>query len=222
MKKPSNLKTILTVLFTVCLILSNIVTVKQVQLPFGITVTGAMVVFPVTYILSDVFSEIYGYRWSRATCYIAFAMNLFTVLVFQLVIAMPAPSYFEGQEALEMILGSVPRVLASSMMGLLAGDFVNDRVFRAMKKRHPDELKGFGTRAILSSLAGEAADSAVFIPLAFIGTMPVGAMIIMGVSEVCVKVLYEVAVLPMTRRVCAAVGNHEKRTEGAYRVAEKN
>ena len=66
--------------------ISNIITAKQVLLPFGITMTGAVFIFPVTYILSDLFSEVYGYRWSRITCYLAFAMNLLMVLLFSLVI----------------------------------------------------------------------------------------------------------------------------------------
>ena len=187
---------------------TNIVTAKQIQLPFGLTATGAMVIFPITYMLSDIFSEVYGYRWSRITCYIAFAMNVLMVAVFQIVILAPAPEYFGSQSALEAILGSVPRVFVASMLGLLTGDFVNDRVFRAMKRGRSD-MRGFGARAIASSAAGELADSTVFITLAFCGTMPVSAMVIMGLTEVAIKVSYEIVILPVTTRVCAAVSKRE-------------
>ena len=73
---------ILTVLFVSCFLISNILAVKQIQLPFGITMTSAIYIFPIVYILSDVFSEVYGYKWSRMTCYMAFAMNILMVVFF--------------------------------------------------------------------------------------------------------------------------------------------
>ena len=210
MKKTKiELKVILTVLFTSCLLIANVVTAKQIQFPFGITMTGAIVIFPITYILSDVFSEVYGYRWSRITCYLAFAMNLLMVAAFQIVISTPAPSYWANQEAFATVLGNAPKVLAASLLGFMAGDFVNDRVFRQMKKKHLEELKGFGWRAILSSFCGEAADSALFIPIAFIGTMPVQDMVMMAATQVCLKVLYEIIILPITMQVCKRVKAYE-------------
>lgn len=210
MKKTRiELKTILTVLFTSCLLIANVVTAKQIQFPFGITMTGAIVIFPITYILSDVFSEVYGYRWSRFTCYLAFGMNLLMVAAFQAVISTPAPFYWTNQEAFATVLGNAPRVLAASLLGFMAGDFVNDRVFRQMKEKHPEELKGFGWRAILSSFCGEAADSALFIPIAFIGTMPLQDMVTMAATQVCLKVLYEIIILPITTQICKKVKAYE-------------
>ena len=87
LKKVSELQLFLSVLFVTSLLISNVITAKQVLLPFGITMTGAVFIFPITYILSDLFSEVYGYRWSRITCYLAFAMNLLMVLLFSLVIS---------------------------------------------------------------------------------------------------------------------------------------
>ena len=136
MKKTNDLKTYLTVIFVACLLIANVVTAKQIQLPFGWTMTGAIFIFPITYVLSDIFSEIYGYRWSRITCYLAFAMNLLMVAVFQLVISTPAPEYWTAQTAFETVLSSTPRVLLASSLGMLAGDFVNDRIFRRMKASH--------------------------------------------------------------------------------------
>lgn len=210
MKKTKNLRIYLTVLFVTCFLISNIVTAKQVQLPFGITMTGAVFVFPITYILSDLFSEVYGYTWSRKTCYLAFSMNILMVGIFQLVIATPAPTYWQNQEAFEIVLGSAPRTLIASMLGLLVGDFVNDRVFRAMKQKHEHDHRGFGIRAILSSLVGEMADSALFIPIAFWGAMPLRQMLIMGATQVILKVGYEVIILPITRIVCQRISMLER------------
>ena len=135
MKKPSNLQAILTVLFVSAMLISNIITSKQLLFPFGITMTGAIVIFPITYILSDVFSECYGYKWSRITCYLAFAMNLLMVAVFTLTINLPAPSYWGNQEAYQTVLGNTPRVLVSSLLAYVVGDFVNDKIFQKMKSK---------------------------------------------------------------------------------------
>lgn len=219
MKKTKiDLKVVLTVLFTSCLLIANVVTAKQIQFPFGITMTGAIVIFPITYILSDVFSEVYGYRWSRVTCYLAFCMNLLMVGIFQIVISTPAPSYWTNQEAFATVLGSAPRVLLASSLGMLAGDFVNDRVFRRMKAAHQHEHRGFGARAIASSFAGEIADSAFFIPIAFLGTMSAPQMVSMGLTQAALKVLYEIIIFPATSAACKKI----KAAEGVDEFAKKS
>ena len=126
-KMVSELQLGLTLLFVVALVVSNIITSKQVVLPFNITMTGAVFIFPITYILSDLVSEVYGYRWSRLTCYFGFAANLFAALVFSAVIQSPAPSYWQNQEAFQTVLGSTPRVLVASLLAFVIGDFVNDQ-----------------------------------------------------------------------------------------------
>lgn len=213
MKKEriSFMQVCLTILFVCALLISNIITAKQVLLPFNITMTGAVFIFPVTYILSDVFSEVYGYKWSRITCYMAFAMNLFMVLVFTAVIATPAPSYWENQEAFQTVLGNTPRVFGASLLAFVIGDFANDKIFQKMKAKHPDSIKGFGWRAILSSLAGELVDSLVFLPLAFIGLMPVKTLAIMTVTQVFLKTGYEVVILPITTLVAKKLTAYEKK-----------
>ena len=173
--------------------------------------TGAVFVFPITYILSDLFSEVYGYKWSRFTCYLGFAMNIFMVIVFSLVIISPAPSYWTNQEAFQIVLGSTPRVLGASLLALLVGDYVNDKVFRRMKEKHPETHKGFGWRAILSSICGEFADSAVFLPIAFLGQMPISTLLVMSICQVSIKTLYEIVVLPVTKRLVVKVSELENK-----------
>lgn len=209
-KRISLLQLCLTTLFVVALVISNIITSKQVLLPFGITMTGAVFIFPITYILSDLFSEVYGYRWSRISCYLAFAANLFAVLVFSLVIATPAPDYWNNQAAYEVVLGNTPRVLAASMLAFLIGDLVNDKVFKRLKDNHPNDHKGFGFRAILSSFLGELVDSLIFLPLAFLGQMPLVTLATMTVCQVLIKTGYEVVILPLTRYVVGIVSKYER------------
>ena len=211
-KKVSELQLILTVLFVSSYMVANVITSKQVLLPFGITMTGAVLIFPITYVLSDLFSEVYGYRWSRITCYLAFAMNLMMVIFFSLAIATPPPDYWTDQEAFQTVLGNTPRILAASLLAFVVGDFVNDRVFRKMKEKHPDSHKGFGWRAIISSLCGELVDSLIFLPLAFLGTMPIMTLVYMTILQVFIKTGYEVVILPLTKYVVKKVAIQEEKT----------
>ena len=212
MKKEriSFLQVCLTIVFVTAMLISNVITAKQVLLPGGITMTGAVFIFPITYILSDVFSEVYGYKWSRVTCYFAFSMNLFMVIVFSLVIQRPAPSYWTNQEAFATVLGSTPRVMGASLLAYVIGDFVNDRVFRKMKEKHSNELKGFGWRAIISSFFGELCDSLVFLPIAFLGQMPLKTLATMTVCQVLIKTGYEIVILPLTTLVAKKANKYEK------------
>ena len=210
-KSHSSLKLILTVIFIVTLLVSNVITGRQIELPFGIVMTWAIIIFPITYILSDVFSEVYGYRWSRITCYLWFACNLFMSLVFMAVINMKAPAYFENAGAYFIALWNTWRVLISSLVAYVVWDFINDKIFQKMKSKHPDDNKWFGWRAILSSFAWETVDSGIFIPLAFIGTMPTKTLLLMIALQVVFKVIYEIIVLPLTIFVTKKVQKYEEK-----------
>lgn len=212
-KKISTLQLVLTVLFTSALLISNVITSKQVLLPFDIVMTGAVFVFPITYILSDVFSEIYGYKYSRLSCYLAFAMNLLMVIAFQLVIESEPPAYWQNQEAFQTVLGNTPRVLIGSLAAFVLGDFINDRVFKKLKEKHPKDHKGFAFRAVFSSFCGELIDSIIFLPIAFLGLMPIPTLIEMTVFQVLIKTGYEVLILPVTNLIVRKVSAYESRME---------
>lgn len=208
--KISTLQFILTLTFVVCLVISNIISAKQMLLPFDIVMPAAVIIFPITYVLSDLFSEVYGYKWSRFTCYLGFAANLFAVIIFSLAIATPAPGYWMNQEAFEVVLGNTPRMLCASLLGFVVGDFINDRVFKAFKDKHPNDHRGFSFRAILSSFCGEMCDSLIFLPVAFLGQMPLETLATMMVCQVLIKTGYEVVVLPFTNMIVRAVSKYEK------------
>lgn len=208
-KKISGLQFILTLTFVVCLIISNIISAKQMLLPFDIVMPAAVIIFPITYVLSDLFSEVYGYKWSRITCYLGFAANLFAVIIFSIAIATPAPGYWMNQEAFEVVLGNTPRMLCASLLGFVVGDFINDRVFKAFKDKHPHDHRGFSFRAILSSFCGEMCDSLIFLPIAFLGQMPLETLATMMVCQVLIKTGYEIVILPFTNMIVRAVSKYE-------------
>lgn len=208
-KNISMIQMVLTVLAVSALLISNVITSKQVLLPFNITMTGAVFIFPITYVLSDLFSEVYGYKYSRFVCYLSFAMNLLMVIVFSGVIASPAPSYWMNQEAFRTVLGSTPRVLVASLLAFVIGGWADDAVFAKMKAKYPKSHKGFGMRAIISSVMGELVDSLIFLPLAFIGQMPLATLAVMTIMQVVIKTAYEVLILPVTTYVVKKVSKYE-------------
>lgn len=200
-KPVSVLQVLLTVLFVGALMISNIISARLFNL-FGLSMTCAVVVFPITYILSDLFSEVYGYKWSRFTCYLAFGINLFAVGVFYLVTCLPAVIPAQA-EAFETILVGTFSCTMASFIAFVFGDFVNDRIFANMKQKHQGlkNHKGFALRAIVSSFAGELADSCIYLPLAFLVFNPImtaSEVLVMIAAQVSLKTAYEAVILPLT------------------------
>lgn len=209
-KKVSLVQMILTTLYIVCFIVSNILAAKQYIFIGDIALNCGTITFPITYILSDIFSEVYGYKWSRISWFSAFIFGLFAVMCIEISILMPHPDFWTNQEAFATVLGSTPRTLFASMLAFGVGDFLNDKVFKKMKEKHTEELKGFGWRAILSSLVGETADSLIFFPLAFYGIVPVQTMVVTGIALIFMKVGYECLIFPVTKKLARKLLQHER------------
>lgn len=208
-QKVSKVQLILTLLYCTCMIVSNILAAKQYIFIGGTALNCGTIVFPITYILSDIFSEVYGYKWSRFSWLLATCACLFTVICAEIAIAMPYPDFWMNQEAFATTLGNSPRVLFASMLAFAAGDLVNDKVFRRMRNKQGNTIKGFGLRAILSSLVGETIDSVIFFPLAFYGIVPVQTMLITAVALIFMKVGYECVIYPLTRAIVKKINAYE-------------
>ena len=188
----------LTVLFCVCLIVSNLMEIKTVQLG-PLELTAGFIVFPVSYIINDCMVEVYGFRKARLVIWLGFAANLLVVLLLQAGLLLPGTSEWTAQAAMETIYGTVPRMLGASFAAFLCGSMVNAYVMSRMKLR--DGNKGFSLRAIVSTLFGEGVDSAIFFPLAFGGILPWTMIATLMVNQVFLKTLYEIIVLPLTLRI---------------------
>ena len=209
-EKISMLKMVLTFILSLCLILSNIIVVKPINL-FGISWlenTCAIFTFPITYVLSDVFSEVYGYKWSRITANFAFVGTALCSLFFALMILVQGNSAWTNQEALVSVLGNTPQIAISSIFAFWAGDFANDKVFQAMKKKHIDS-KGFGIRAIFSSLVGKYVDGFIFTFLG-LSFLPLETKIIMVLNCPFMQIVLEMLLLPCTTFIMKKV----KKAEG--------
>ena len=198
---------LLGVLFCTCLILSNLMAVKIFQ--FGpLSLPAAVIIFPVSYIINDCISEVWGYRRARFIIWLGFAMNFLLVVVAQLAMALPDAPFWDGSEHFRYVFGLAPRIALASFVAFLAGSFMNAYVMSRMKV--VSRGRHFSARAILSTVFGEGIDSLIFFPLAFAGTMPWQVMVTMMLGQVSLKTLYEILVLPLTIRIVEYV----KRVEG--------
>ena len=199
---------VMVVVFCVCLICSNLLEVKMVSLG-GITATAGLIVFPISYIINDCIAEVWGYRKARLIIWLGFLMNLLAVLFIQLAIVLPSAPFWEGQSAFEATFSSTPRILLASFIAFLAGSFLNAYVMSKMKISSGG--KHFSLRAIASTIVGESADSLLFFPIAFGGVVPVKELIVLIVTQACLKTAYEIIILPVTIRVVRLV----KRIDGS-------
>jgi queuosine precursor transporter len=187
-------------LFVTCLLAANTIAPKLI-LVGGVVLTAGIVIFPLSYVLGDVLTEVWGYAMARRVIWLGFACNALMVVAIWLGGLIPAAPFWKGQGAYEEILGHTPRILLASFVAYLAGELANAFVLAKLKIATRGRM--LWLRTIGSTVVGQALDSVVFVTLAFAGTVP-GAVLagIIGGQWVA-KVLYEAAATPLTY---AAVG----------------
>lgn len=196
----------LVTIFVSCLITANIVAVKLIDL-FGLVLPAAIVIFPVSYIVGDVLTEVYGYREARRVIWLGFSCNLIAVAAIWVGGALPPAPFWEAQPAYERILGYTPRLLAASFSAYLVGEFANSFVLAKMKVA--TRGRWLWARTIGSTLVGEGLDSLVFMTLAFAGTIPASGLASAILTQWLAKVLYEAAATPLTYVVVNSLKSHE-------------
>lgn len=187
-----------SILFCVCLITANVLETKQISFGF-VNITGGLLVFPVSYIINDCVCEVWGYRKARLLIWTGFAMNFIFVMFGALADFIPGAPYWDNEDGFHAVFGLAPRIAAASFVAFLAGSFINAYVMSRMKLSSGG--RHFSVRAVVSTIFGETADSLIFFPLALWGVIPVSEMPSLIVSQVVLKTLYEIMVLPVTIRV---------------------
>jgi uncharacterized integral membrane protein (TIGR00697 family) len=186
---------VIVALFITTLITANIIAVKLVDIG-GLILPAAIVIFPISYIVGDVLTEVYGYRQARRVIWIGFFCNLVAVLAIWLGQGLPSAVFWDGQAAYERILGYTPRLLVASFLAYLVGEFANSYVLAKLKI--VTQGKQLWMRTIGSTLVGQGLDSLVFITLAFVGTLPLAVLLTTVVTQWLVKSAYEAIVTPLT------------------------
>lgn len=195
------------IVFVTCLLLSNLIAGKMWAVTGEITLPAAVILFPLTYILGDVFTEVYGFRKARLIIWAGFACSFFAVLIYLITISLPHPGYWESQEAYATVMGTTPRVAIASFAGYLFGEFSNSMILSRLKVKTGG--KKLWLRTITSTLIGEGFDSVIFIMISFWGTMENSVVLKMILFQYLFKVLYEVIFTPVTYAVVKFVKKKE-------------
>jgi uncharacterized integral membrane protein (TIGR00697 family) len=186
---------ILAALFVTCLLTANVTAVKLIAVG-GLVLPAAVVVFPISYIVGDVLTEVYGYAAARRVIWLGFGANVLMVAAIWVAVELPPASIWRGQAAFQEVLGQTPRILAASFLAYLVGEFANSAVLARMKVA--TRGRWLWMRTIGSTIVGQGLDSAVFVTLAFAGLVPVVALAGIVLGQWMAKVVYEAAATPVT------------------------
>jgi queuosine precursor transporter len=208
----------LTTAFVVVLLVSNLIAQKICLLgPFSIggwslgpfAVSGAVLLFPITYIFGDVFTEVYGYAASRRAIWLGFFGTALLYVIGAVVIALPAAPGWRNQQAFATVFGFIPRILAASLIAFWAGEFANSYTLARMKILTNGRM--LWTRTVGSTIVGQGVDTVLVIMLTFGGIYPARVLVNIILTGYALKVGYEVIATPLTYLVI----NWLKRAEHA-------
>jgi uncharacterized integral membrane protein (TIGR00697 family) len=207
---------ILTTAFVVILLVSNLVAQKLVHIELfhigghdiAFTTSGAMILFPITYIFGDIFTEIYGYAASRRAIWSGFFGTALLYGISALVIALPSDPEFRNQQAFITVFGILPRILIASLIAFWAGEFANSYTMARLKLL--TKGRWLWTRTVGSTVVGQLVDTTLVIVITFAGTFSPGKLFQIIWQGYLLKVAYEVVATPLTYLVV----NWLKRAEG--------
>ncbi|MFO0585391.1 MAG: queuosine precursor transporter [Anaeromyxobacter sp.] len=200
---------VLVVVYVTVLLISNLVGQKLTAIG-GLRVSGAQLLFPITYIFSDIFTEVYGYAASRRAIWLASLANVLMAVMGLFMVWIPAAPEWpaENQAAFAIVFGNVPRMIVASLVAFWAGEFSNSYVLAKMKVWTGG--RWLWTRTVGSTLVGQAFDSLIVTTVFFWGTVPFETILVAAASGYLVKVTYEAVATPLTY----AIVNGLKRAEG--------
>ncbi|MCR5345935.1 MAG: queuosine precursor transporter [Lachnospiraceae bacterium] len=195
-------------IYVTCLLLSNLIAGKMWAVTSNVTLPAAVILFPITYIFGDIFTEVYGFKKARTIIWLGFICSFFAVLIYLITIALPHPSFWENQDAYVIVLGTTPRVAIASFVGYLFGEFSNSIVLSKLKVL--TKGRNLWVRTILSTIVGEGFDSIIFITVSFLGTMETSVVLQMILFQYLFKVCYEVLFTPLTYLIVGFVKKKEE------------
>lgn len=201
---------ILLASFAAILLISNLSATKLVA--FGpIIADGGVILFPLAYILGDILTEVYGYKYARRAIWTAFGVMLVGVIAFTLVRYLPSAAEYTNQAAYEAVLGFFPRIVLASLAAFIVGSFVNAFVLAKLKLR--TKGKQLWLRLIGSTFAGELLDTVVFALVAFAGILTSADLVIFILVGWLFKTGIEIVLLPVTYRIIAFIKKGERLDE---------
>lgn len=193
--------------FVCVLLCANLVGVSKAVTISGFTFGAGNLFFPLSYLFGDVLTEVYGYARSRKVVWAGFGALAFASIMSAVVVAMPPSPQWQGQEHLEAVFGSTWRTSLASLLGYACGEFANSVTLAKLKVKTSGHF--LWMRTIGSTIVGEAADTLVFYPLAFLGVWSHSLLVTVMMGNYVIKVLWEVIATPVTYRVVAFLKRRE-------------
>ncbi len=194
--------------FVVVLVCSNIIGAAKPAQIWGITFGAGILFFPLSYVIGDILTEVYGYAGARRVVWVGFAANIFMALMATAVVSIPPDPDWDGQGAYEYVFGQTPRIVLASLIAFWAGEFANAYVMAKMKVM--SEGKHLWQRTIGSTVVGQGVDSLLFYPIAFLGVWSFNQVIAVLTVNYLLKVIWEAVLTPVTYAVVGWL----KRAEG--------
>jgi queuosine precursor transporter len=185
--------------FVTVLLCANLIGAAKVARLWGFTFGAGVLFFPISYVFGDVLTEVYGYARARKVVWAGFGALGFASFMSWAVLAFPPAPGWPHQAAYETVFGGTPRIVFASLVAYFAGEFCNSYVLAKMKIFTSGRL--LWTRTIGSTIVGEAVDSLVFYPLAFLGLWETELVVRVMLTNYTLKVLWEVVMTPVTYRV---------------------
>lgn len=187
----------------ITVLLTSMIMAQKIFTIFGVPFTTAIMVFPVSYIIGDVLTEVYGYAQTRRVIWLGFFSSALMTLFLAIGVYLPPAASWPNQEAFALILHNVPRTVFASLLAYLCGEFANSFVMAKMKIWTRGRF--LWSRTIGSTIVGQGVDTAVFVVIAFYGVMPTPTIINVIVSAYLFKVAYEAAATPLTYMIVRIV-----------------
>lgn len=194
-------------LFVAILLISNVTSTKIVELGH-FTFDGGTILFPLSYIFSDILTEVYGYSRSRKVIWLGFISAFLMSLTISIVGALPPATDWKYQDAYNRILGATPRIFVASLVAYFAGEFSNSFILAKLKIL--TQGRWLWTRTIGSTLVGQILDTALFIAIAFTGVVPNSILWKLIVSNYLFKCGIEIAFTPITYWITGWLKRQEK------------
>ena len=202
---------IFATMFVAAILIGNVLASKQIGAGTVGTPAG-IIVFPLSYVMSDIVAEVYGFKAMRRIIWIGFAFTALQAVLLAIANFCPSPVWYTNGKAFSVVAGLAPRVFAGQVLAYLVGEWANATIISKMKFLHfsrTDSKGAFSIRAVASTVVGELLDSAIFIPVAFLGINPLNSIVTTIFLQSSIKIAYEIIMLPFTNWLVKKVKNYE-------------
>lgn len=200
--------TTIAMVFITLLLTANVVGEKQLLIGGSLIIPMGFLIFPMTYLLGDILTEVYGFWNARRVIWMGMFCSIFLAMVCRIAIALPFSQYWHHQEAYAKVLGISSRLMVISVFTYFVGEFINAVLVAKLKVL----MKGkrFWIRALFGSWIGEFVETSLFIPLFFYGTLPWHLIIKITFIYYGMKMAYAACAMPFINYLVKIIKKREE------------